>query len=292
LGWARLLCGTRCALSAAVVLAALLSLTAGAFADTQTVPPSAPAPWADPSHQSPLEVLASRIATHIAGKQVAIHCESDSDWSTVVTQAGGDPGGGSGFVATQWNGATGQLLSLSTVADLSSGICGPLQQFASAAVKPTKCTVRHVALLAGIRRRSTAVKRLATAIVPCYLGGGRHAAAMSPAYWSSYSAYSIAILTLAHESIHLGGAVGGTLSNGLPVGDPQAEAKGDCYGMQWMPYVAQQLGDTSDDAQAIARYFWDKVYPLDLPAHPEYWSADCRPGSTLDLHLAGAAVWP
>ena len=149
MGCARLLCGTRCALSAAVVLAALLSLTAGALGDTQPVPPSAPAPWADPSHQSPLEVLASRIATHIAGKQVAIHCESDSDWSTVVTQAGGDPAGESGFVATQWNGATGQLLSLSTVAELSSGICGPLQQFASAAVKPTKCTVRHVALLAG-----------------------------------------------------------------------------------------------------------------------------------------------
>ncbi len=85
---------------------------------------------------------------------------------------------------------------------------------------------------------------------------------MSPAYWSAYNSYSIAILTLAHESIHLGGAVGGMLSNGLTVGDPQAEAKGDCFGMQWMPYVARQLGDTPDDAQAIARYFWDKVYPL------------------------------
>ena len=85
--------------------------------------------------------------------------------------------------------------------------------------------------------------------------------------------YAIAILTLAHESIHLSGIVGGTLSNGLAVGDPQAEAKADCYGMQWMPYVAEQLGDTPDDAQAIARYFWDKVYPLDLTLDPEYWSA-------------------
>jgi hypothetical protein len=274
------------------VLAALFSLAAGALADTQPVPPSAPAPWTDPAHETPFELLASRIASRIAGKPVSVRCESDADWNSLVRQAGGDPAGESGFVGTQWNGASGQLISLSSVAELSSGVCGPLQQFASAAVKPTKCTVRHVALLAGVRRRSSVVRRLATAVVPCYLGAGSHAATMSPAYWSAYNTYSIAILTLAHESIHLGGAVGGILSNGLPVGDPQAEAKGDCYGMQWMPYVAQQLGDTADDAQAIARYFWDEVYPLDLPAHPEYWSADCRPGGALDLHLAGAAVWP
>jgi len=234
-------------LSAAIVLATLFPLAAGALGDTQPVPPSAAAPWSDPGHQSPLEVLASRIASQVTGKPVAIHCESDDDWNAVVTQAGGDPAGESGFVATQWNGATGQLMSLSSVAELSQGICGPLQEFASASMTPTKCMVRHVALLEGTRRRTKAVKQPVSAIVPCYLGGGRRAAAMSPAYWSAYNAYSIGILTLAHESIHLGGAVGGTLSNGLRVGDPQAEAKGDCFGMQWMPYVAQQLGDTPDD---------------------------------------------
>ena len=61
--------------------------------------------------------------------------------------------------------------------------------------------------------------------------------------------------------------------------------------MQWMPYVAEQLGDTPDDALAIARYFWDKVYPLDI-SHPPYWSADCRPGGALDLHLPGSTSWP
>ena len=72
----------------------------------------------------------------------------------------------------------------------------------------------------------------------------------------------------------------------------QAEAKADCYGMQWMPYVAEQLGDTPDDAQAIARWFWDKVYPLSRPTHPEYWSADCRPGGALDARPAGTTAWP
>lgn len=202
-----------------------------------------------------------------------------------------DPSGESGFVATQWNGSTGQLLSLSTTAQLSSGICLPLERFATAPLKPTKCGVANAGLLATTRaaRRRKAVSRIP---VPCYLGGGKTAASEPPAYWTAYENYAIAILTLAHESIHLGGIVGGTLTDGLPVGDPEAEAKADCYGMQWMPYVAEQFGAAPDDAVAIVRYFWDKIYPLSRATHPEYWSADCRPGGSLDQGAPGAAAWP
>src|SRR5262249_1994055 len=206
---------------------------------------------------------------------------SDAEWAA----ASSDPSAESGFVSTQWNGSTGQLLTLSTVAELSPAICGPLQQFASAAVKPTKCAARRIALLSAAPRRPATEG-------PCYLGNGRTAAPKSQLFWAAYESYSIAILTLAHESIHLSGVVGGTLTNGLAVGDPQAEAKADCFGMQWMPYVAEQLGDTPDDAQAIARWFWDKVYPLSRLTHPEYWSADCRPGGALDAGPAGRAAWP
>ena len=266
-------------------------LATGALGDTRAIPPSAALPWADPSHQSPLELLASRIASRIAGRIVSVRCESDGAWANLVTQAGGDPAGESGFVATEWNGATGQLLSLSAVAELSSAICAPLQQFAAAAVKPTKCTVRRGAAAAGPRRDIVSGSpRPAT--VPCYLGAGRTAAPMPQAYWSDYANDAIAILTLAHESVHLGGTVGGMLANGLAVGDPQAEAKADCYGMQWMPYVVEQLGDTADDAHAIARYFWDEIYPRSLPAHAQYWSADCRPGGALDERPSGTAAWP
>ncbi len=167
--------------------------------------------------------------------------------------------------------------------------------FATATEKPTKC-LPATARLAGIRRAARTHGRRETGPapvpVPCYLGAGKAVAPMTPTYWQSYQNVAIAILTLAHESIHLSGIVGGTLSNGLAVGDPQAEAKADCYGMQWMPYVAEQLGDTPDDAQAIARYFWDKVYPLDLTLAPEYWSAQCVSGGALDLHLPGATAWP
>jgi hypothetical protein len=281
----------RGALAGAAVLAAGLVLATGALGDTRAVPPSASLPGTDPVHQSPLELLASRIASRIAGRTVSVRCESDADWANLVTQAGGDPAGESGFVATDWNGSTGQLLSISSVAELSSAIRAPLQQFAAAAVKPTKCTVRRGAPAAG-PRRNVVSRSTRTAIVPCYLGADRTAAAMPQAYWSDYENDAIAILTLAHESVHLGGTVGGMLANGLAVGDQHAEAKADCYGMQWMPYVAEQLGDTADDAHAIARYFWDKIYPLSLPAHAQYWSADCRPGGALDERPSGTAAWP
>jgi len=173
----------------------------------------------------------------------------------------------------------------------------PLERFASALTKPTKCLVVAAGKIAATRRaaRSAAAAlraRAKLAAVPCYLGSGKTAAKMTPSYWATYAVDAIAILTLARESIHLGGIVGGTLSNGLAVGDPQAETEADCFGMQWMPYAAEQLGDTPDDAQAIARYFWDKVYPLSLPSHPEYWSADCRPGGALDTRPPGTTAWP
>jgi len=100
------------------------------------------------------------------------------------------------------------------------------------------------------------------------------------------------MLTLAHESIHLSGVVAGVLSNGVAAGDQQAEAKADCYGMQWVPYVAEQLGDAPDDAQAIADFLWDDLYPLLEQAQPNYWSGDCHPGGPTDMRPAGSTAWP
>jgi hypothetical protein len=253
-----------------VALGAVLGTPATGIADTAPIPAFAS-----------IDQLAGGIASHIAGRPVTVHCNSDAEWTSLVTQSGGDPAGESGFVATQWL-STGRLLSLSTTAELAPEICWPLQQFAQASVKPTKCRLKSARLLT----------RASSTLVPCYLGSGRIANKMTPAYWAAYDLDAIAILTLAHESIHLSGVVGGTLSNGVAVGDPQAEAKADCFGMQWMPYVAEQLGDTPDDAQAIARYFWDKDYSLSRASHPEYWSADCRPGGALDTRPAGTTAWP
>jgi hypothetical protein len=251
-------------------------------------------PWADPAHQSALEILAGQIASHIAGRTVTVRCEDQGNWAAIVSRTGGNPNDEAGFVATQWNSKTGQLISVSDNAELASGICLPLSRFAAATRKPTTCSpLTQVATPRASRRASHVQHTSRAAGVPCYSQDGRTAAAVTTAFWARYSAIAVAILTLAHESVHLGGTVGGRLANGMNVGDPRAEAKADCYGMQWMPYVAEQLGDTPDDALSLEAYVWENVYPLSRNAHPEYWSPDCHSGGALDAHLAGtSSVWP
>jgi hypothetical protein len=61
--------------------------------------------------------------------------------------------------------------------------------------------------------------------------------------------------------------------------------------MQSFALAAEQLGDTADDAAAIASYYATKLYPLRRTQSPEYWSADCRPNGPLDL-TPNDNVWP
>ena len=281
-------------LVAGLALLGGLAVPTRASADTASIPGSADPSWTGPAHQSPLEVVASRIASRIAGRAVTVRCGAS---------ALGDPrrsagaSAESGSVVATWDSTTGQLLRNSSSTELAGReVCDRLHDFATAATKPTKC------LVSSERFPTTRAARLATRkttrvvqhLGPCYLGDvGKAAKPMAASYWSNYESYAVAILTLAHESIHLRGVVGGQLTNGLLVGDQQAEAKADCYGMQSIAFVAEQLGDTPDDAQAIATYFWDKVYPrAKSSSYAHYWSSDCRPGGSLDLRAPGAVAWP
>jgi hypothetical protein len=150
------------------------------LADTAPIPFSASVPGSGASHSTALEQLASRIASHIAGRSVNVRCGAES--AAVATGAGG-------------------------TTRLAPEICWPLQQFAEAATKPSGATAVH----------------------------------RTPAYWAAYDLDAVAIQTLARESVRLGRAAGGP--------------RMDCLSMQWMPYVAEQLGATPDGAQAIARWF-------------------------------------
>jgi hypothetical protein len=309
----------RCASLGCAALAALAVAAAGARGDTAPIADSPDLPWTDPQHQSSLEVLATRIASTIAGRAVTVRCEGDTDWRALVLRQGADPTAELGYVGVSFDSA-GRLTSLATAAELAGQtICLPLKAFAVAATKPTKCrsaalvtaTVKvptrvrvRRTLVVGGRRRTTSIwvtRLVPTRVVkpgrfgapaPCYPPAGR-VQELGAAFWDDYDAYATAILTLAHESIHLGGVVGLRLANGTTAGDPLAEAKAQCYGMQWMPYVAEQLGDAPDDAQAIATYYWERVYPRYRQfERGEYWSADCAPGGARDLQVAGTAAWP
>jgi hypothetical protein len=125
---------------------------------------------------------------------------------------------------------------------------------------------------------------------PCYSGDPGTELFVSSSFWDDYDDYATALLTLAHEAVHLGGIVGTRFASGAVLGDAQAEAKAQCFGMQRVRYVAERLGDTRDDADAIARYTWDQVYPRYRAT--EYWSDECRAGGALDLHLSGGAAFP
>ena len=298
--------------------AACLSPVA-ATADSAPIPNDGSLPWTDPNHQNPLEVLAGQIASKIAGRPVGVRCEGTNDWQKLSQENGTDT---DGFVRATWH-WNGSLWSPTTegFAQLSPEVCQALRRFALATTKPTKCAatitatktvLQKVTVTKKVRRKVNGkwvtrivksirvVPRKVTTQVqgptgPCYLGANRFAASMPDSFWSDYGDYSYAILMLAHEASHLGGDLGIVIPADYPgagqVGYADDEARAECHGMQWTAYAAEQLGDTPDDAKAIARYDFDNIYPKYTAKHPEYGSPDCRENGPLDLS-PGDGRWP
>jgi hypothetical protein len=88
---------------------------------------------------------------------------------------------------------------------------------------------------------------------------------------------AMALAIVAHESYHLLG-----YSN---------EAQVECYGMQSIWFVANKLGASIDESQALASLYATRMYPLRRTQTPQYWSAECRDGGKLDLRKS-LARWP
>jgi hypothetical protein len=82
-----------------------------------------------------------------------------------------------------------------------------------------------------------------------------------------------ALQALTHESMHL---------RGIP-----QEYVAECYAMQAVPRVAHALGASEAEGRRLARIVFAFNYPH-MP--PEYRSADCHPGGSLDEHPGGG--WP
>jgi hypothetical protein len=295
-----------------------------ARADTVTIPPGTPDPWTDSAHHGPLEQLISQIAGTLVGRTVAVRCEDQTAWSALT--AGEDDL--AGFVDLPPDSTTtnvkrtkyvwryhrvhgkrkryrvkvvqtvvvthpDEFVTSAATIELSPAICGPLQTFAEAATKPTKC-----------------VPDGGSAPGPCFIGTPTNyapgvcangqsncfstAADESDTYWGSYDAFANALQTLAHEAVHVQQATAGAV---VPA-DSVVEAQAECTGMQHLAQVAQLLGDSADDAQSVANFYWLLDYPEDqqlteayAQSHP-YWSADCKPGGALDVRPSGSSVWP
>jgi hypothetical protein len=81
----------------------------------------------------------------------------------------------------------------------------------------------------------------------------------------------VAVHVLTHESMHMHGITG--------------EAQAECAAMQRDAETARLLGANADDATALARRYWQQVYPR---MSDDYRSGDCRAGGALDEHLPDA----
>jgi hypothetical protein len=292
-----------------------------AAADAVTVPPGSPDPWTDPNHRTPLEQLASTIASSIVGRPVTAKCEDQASWTAL--NLNGDSSKVLGFVQQAPHSTTTPVtkyryvwayriihhkrvryrrkvpyITLVTHADtftasadtieLSPQVCGPLQQFAEASPKPTKCA--NAPCFVGAPTSSAPGICTDSSETTCYSTAND----WSDDYYQQYDNYAQALITLAHESIHV---IQDTKGNVVPA-DTLVEAQAECSGMQHTAQVAEQLGDTADDAEAVADYLWLLSYPTEQ--HPDdaystqhpYWSADCMPGGALDIRPPGTTLWP
>jgi hypothetical protein len=88
---------------------------------------------------------------------------------------------------------------------------------------------------------------------------------------------AMALAVVAHESYHVLG-----YSN---------EAQVECYGMQSIWYVANKLGATVAESQALGTLYATRMYPGRRTSTPTYWSAECRDGGRYDLRPASHG-WP
>ncbi len=282
------------ALLVAAVLAPVASADSVPFADDGALP------WvAGATVTSPLEGFAATVATRIAGRSVTVRCEGDNDWQKLAYEAKFDP-----------NSVLGYVRRGSDFMELSPRVCLYMQKFAAATSKPTKCSAsvteqvtvyetRRVQIRQRFKVRVRVNGKLVsrwkyrtvwqTKQVPvtvertvpgppasCYVNGRAVVGGLGDAYWGEYHWYAQSMLTLAHESIHLSGR--------------RDEAEATCYGIQWLPYVAEQFGATADDARAITTYAYNVIYPR-YKALPGYWSPECRDGGALDLRPADTR-WP
>lgn len=246
------------------VAAVLFSIAAGtAHADVAAFASDGTDPWTGGAEvTSQLETAAGAIASTVAGRAVSVRCEGDDDWTTIASGVGFDPTQVLGFVS---------FVGTQPVdyAELAPDICRSLQGFAVATAKPTKCQ-----LAMRVRHKKKMVRATQPA-TPCFANGRRLSGGI--AFWDAYFDTAEALQTLVHESIHLRG-------------DP-VEAEAECYGMQYLAYAAQQLGDTPDDAAAIAQYYATQLYPQRRTESPAYWSPECRAGGALDL-TPNDGIWP
>ena len=104
----------------------------------------------------------------------------------------------------------------------------------------------------------TLIKREACTALGSYVGSSKRRPSLEQI---------VAVHVLGHEAYHLAGI--------------ENEARTECFSVQMNAHIAERLGASPSEAQALSIAYWLRVYP-DMPS--EYTSAECRDGGKLDLH--------
>lgn len=314
----------------ALAAAAVALCGSVARADTGVIPDTPDLPWAHPTHESPLELLASRIASEIAQREVRVYCNGQNDWDVLAREANFDGARIWGYVASPrlWYPALGTFAESSTHTQLATKACERLWQFAKATTKPTKCkasrlvtetrqvSVRYrTTVAAKVRKRVKVNGRWVTRVVtvkqlvwktrvenrtesyteplglvPCYSPAAAGVTIASPA--EGRQAYSDYVAAITTLA-HESIHLYDFTSGRTVHGWSRAvfESRAECLGMQNAARVALALGAAPDDAANIARWYWETFYPKRQTEFPDYWSSDCRAGGPLDATPADGA-WP
>ncbi|MEX2212029.1 MAG: hypothetical protein WD689_09750 [Gaiellaceae bacterium] len=205
------------------------------------------------STASALETTASAFASSIAERPVQAVCNTQGDWLRLTQEVGFDAQLTWGFVVFR----DGSPLDETQLSDRA---CLYLEAFHAAKDKEAMtvgCRIGTRLVVKGTRARRARRE-------PVY---GR-----CPDYGLTLSA----LVTLAHESVHLRGFVD--------------EGVVECFAMQLMDDAARWLGAPDALASRLAADYWADIYTR-LRPDSDYYHPDCVDGSPLDLS-PGPGAWP
>jgi hypothetical protein len=242
--------------------------------------PAAADPW-DGGRDvvTPLEAELVAIAGEIAERPVQMHCNAAEEWSALAAQSGFEATNVWGYVTFR---PTGGGWAPGDEAELSEAACRYTDAFwrNGSASKPARtCRVgTKVARRVEHRVRKFRVRTDAGFVtrrkrVPVVVRVEVPVVDLCPGYVEERL---FALQTIAHESVHLSGV--------------EDEAVAECYGMQFLAWVAWKLGAPDALAREMAADYWREYYVVERPGTP-YFDEGCRDGGVLDL-APDRTGWP
>ena len=255
MGW-RSFCGGFAAVAGALALA----------------PSAAADPW-DGGRElvTPFEAQLTSIASEIAERPVRVHCNDAGDWSALGAMVGFEADAVWGYVTFTF-GASGWVPA--EEAELSEAACRHADAFwlgGSSAKPPRTCRLgTRIVRRTEHRVRRVRVRTAARVVVrrqrvPVRVRVAVPVVGLCPGYVDQRL---FALQTIAHEAVHLSGV--------------EDEAVAECYGMQFLGWVARRLGASEALAREMARDYWRGYYVKRRPGSA-YFDAGCHDGGVLDL---------